>query len=133
VGCYTFFDTCANAIIDDSMDAMAGEPLTTSQKQAVARIRPEKFTHAATEEATCTGLGYLHIAEGGQAITDTDRVLRKLAHERFCKPRFAAVSGTLDVLRHAFTERHSTSAYMLPSRPPLATLLPRSYRTDPPA
>jgi hypothetical protein len=77
-------------------------------------------------------LSFLRLTKGGQASTDADRVFAELAHERFCRPRPPAVSGTLDALRQAFVDRtlevslHAASkaaagaafAKITPDRPP---------------
>jgi hypothetical protein len=100
IGCYAFFDSCANATIGEGMDALShGPPLSTWQTAAVALIRAGHRTHTATEEAARTRLGFLRLTKGGQASTNADRVFAELAHERFCRLRPTAVSGPLDALR----------------------------------
>jgi hypothetical protein len=50
IGCYAFFDSCANAAIGEALDALsAGPPLPTEHAAAVALIRAGHRTHAATE------------------------------------------------------------------------------------
>jgi hypothetical protein len=133
IGCYAFFDSCANAAISKGMDTMSnGPPLSAEQTAAVAFIRAGHRTHTATEEAARTRLGFLRLTKGGQANCDADRVFVELAHERFCRPRHTAVSGPLDALRQAFVDRtleislHAASkaaagaafAKITPDRPP---------------
>jgi hypothetical protein len=106
IGCYAFFDSCANAAIGEALDTLShGPPLPTEQAAAIALIRAGHRTHTATEEAARTRLGFLRLTKGGQTSTDADRVFAELAHERFCRPRPTAVSGTLDALRQAFVDR----------------------------
>jgi hypothetical protein len=50
-------------------------------------------------------LGFLRLTKSGQASTGTGRVFAELAHERFYRPRPAAVSGQLDALSQAFVDR----------------------------
>jgi hypothetical protein len=106
VGCYAFFDSCANAAISEGSDTLSnGPPLSAEQTAAIALIRASHRTHIATEEAARTRLGVLRLTKGGQASTDTDRVFAELAHERLCRPRPTAVSGPLDALRQDFVDR----------------------------
>jgi hypothetical protein len=107
IGCYAFFDCCANAAVSEDLDTLShGPPLSAVQTATIALIlRAGHRTHAATEEAARTRLGFLHLTKGEQASTDADRVFAELAHERFCRPRPTAVSGPLDALRQAFVDR----------------------------
>jgi hypothetical protein len=106
IGCYAFFDSCANAAIGEALDTLShGPPLPTKQAATIALIRAGHRTHTSTEEAARTRLGFLRLTKGGQASTDADRAFAELAHERFCRPRPTAVSGTLDALRQAFVDR----------------------------
>jgi hypothetical protein len=106
IGCYAFFDSCANAAIGEALDALSyGTPLSSEQTAAVALITTGHRTHAATEEAPRTRLGFLRLIKGGQTSSDSDRVFAELANERFCRPRPAVVSGPLDELRQAFVDR----------------------------
>jgi hypothetical protein len=106
IGCYAFFDSCANAATGEALDTPShGPPLPTKQAAAIALIRAGHRTHAVTEEAARTRLGFLRLTKGGQTSTDADRVVAELAHERFCRPRPTAVSGPLDTLRQAFVDR----------------------------
>jgi hypothetical protein len=106
IGCYAFFESCANAAIGDGLDTLShGPPLSTEHTPAVALVRAGHRTHTATEEAARTRLGFLRLTKGGQASTYADRVFAELAHERFCRPRPTAVSGPLDALRQAFVDR----------------------------
>jgi hypothetical protein len=131
--CYAFFDSCANAAIGEVLDTLsAGPRLPAEQAAAVALIRAGHRTHAATEEAARTQLGFLRLRKGGQTSSDSDRVFAELAHERFCRPRPTAVSAPLDELRQAFVDRtlevsmHTTSkatigaafAKATPNKPP---------------
>ena len=60
IGCYAFFDSCANAAISEGMDTMSnGPPLSAEQTAAVALIRAGHRTDTATEEAARTRLGFL--------------------------------------------------------------------------
>jgi hypothetical protein len=104
IGCYAFFDICANAAIGEGLDTMSNAPPPSAeQTAAVALIRAGRRTHTAT--AARTRLGFLRLTKGGHASTDADRVFAELAHERFCRPRPTAVSGPLDALRQAFVDR----------------------------
>jgi hypothetical protein len=106
IGCYAFFDGCANAAISEGLDTLShGPPLSVEQTAAIARIRAGHRTHTTTEEAARTRLGFLRLTKGGQASTDADRVFVELAHERFSRPRPTAVSCPLDALRQAFVDR----------------------------
>jgi hypothetical protein len=106
IGCYAFFDSCANAAVSEALDALSTDPpLSTEHKTAVALMRSGHRTHAATEEAARTRLGFLLLTKGGQMSSDTDRVFAELAHERFYRPRPTAVSGPLDELRQAFVDK----------------------------
>jgi hypothetical protein len=60
-------------------------------------------------------------AMGGQASSNTGRVLAELANERFCKPRPTEVSGTLDALRKAFVDRTLEVGMHVASKAPLLT------------
>jgi hypothetical protein len=105
IGCYAFFDMCANAAIGEALDTLlAGLPPPAEQKAGVALIRAGHRTHTATEEGARTRLGFLRLTKGGQTSSDSDRVFAELAHERFCPPRPTAVSGPLDELRQAFVD-----------------------------
>jgi hypothetical protein len=99
IGCYAFFDSCANAAIDEGLDLMSsGLPLSAEQAATVALIRVGHRTHATMEEGACTRLGFLRLTKSGQITSsDSDRMFAELAHERFCRPRPTAVSGPLDV------------------------------------
>jgi hypothetical protein len=104
--CYAFFDSCANAAISEALDTLShGPSLWAEQTAALALIRAGHRTHTATEEAARTRLGFFRLTKSGQASTDADRVFAELAHERFCRPRPTAVSGSLDALRQAFVDR----------------------------
>jgi hypothetical protein len=106
IGCYAFFDSCANAAVREGPDALSnGPPLSAEQTAAIALIIAGHRTLTATEEAARTRLGFLRLTKGGQASTYADRVFAELAHESFCRPRPTAVSGPLDALRRAFVER----------------------------
>jgi hypothetical protein len=73
IGCYASFDGCANATIGEALDALSpGPPLPAEQAAAVALIRAGHRTHAATEEATRTRLGFLRLTKGGQTSSDSD-------------------------------------------------------------
>jgi hypothetical protein len=105
IGCYAFFDSCANAAISEALDALStGPPLLLEQATAVALITAGHRTHAATEEAARTRLGFLRLTKGGQTSSDSDRVFPELAHGRFCRPCPTAVSGPLDELRQSFVD-----------------------------
>jgi hypothetical protein len=105
IGCYAFFDICANAAVGEALDALStGPPIPAEQAAAVALIRAGHRTHIATEEAARTRQGFLRLTKGGQTSSDSDRVLAELAHERFCRPRPTAVSSALDDLRQAFVD-----------------------------
>jgi hypothetical protein len=104
IGCYAFFDSCANAAIGEGLDSLSnGPPLSAMQTAAVAIIRAGHRTHTAKEEAARTRLGFLRLTKGGHASMDADRVFA--AHEPICRPRPTAVSGPLDALRQAFVDR----------------------------
>jgi hypothetical protein len=119
IGCYAFFDSCANAAIGEGLDALSNDPpLSTEQTAAVALIRAGHCTHTSTEEAARTRLGFLRLTKGGHASTDADRVFAELAHERFCRPRPTAVSGPLDALRQAFVDRTLEVSLLLNSELP---------------
>jgi hypothetical protein len=106
IGCYAFFDSCANAVISEGLDTLSNAPpLSAELTVAVAIIRAGHRTHTATEEASRTRQGFLRLTKGGQASTDAERVFAELANERFCRPRLAAVSGLRDALRQAFVDR----------------------------
>jgi hypothetical protein len=106
IGCYAFFDNCANAAIGEALDTLShGPPLLDEQTAAIALMRAGHRTHRATEEAARTRLGFLRLTKSGQTNTDAGRVFAELAHERFCRPRPSAVSGPLDALRQAFVDR----------------------------
>jgi hypothetical protein len=106
IGCYAFFDSCANAAVSEGLDALSnGTPLSREQTAAVSLVRAGHRTHTTTEEAARTRLGFLRLTKGGQASIVADRVFAELAHERFCRPRPTAVSGPLDALRQAFVDR----------------------------
>jgi hypothetical protein len=106
VGCYAFFDSCANAAISQGQDALSnGPPLSSQQEAAVALLRVGNRTHTPTEEAACTRLGFLRLIKGGHASTDADLVFTELAHERLCRPRPTAVSRPLDALLQTFVDR----------------------------
>jgi hypothetical protein len=106
IGCYAFFDKCANVAISEGLDALSNGPhLSPKQEAAVALIRMGNRTHTSTQEAARTRLGYLRLTKSGQASTNADRVFAELAHERFCRPRPTAVSGPPDALRQAFVDR----------------------------
>jgi hypothetical protein len=106
IGCYAFFDSCANMATSEGLDTLShGPPLSAEQTAAIALITAGHRTHTATEEAARTRLGFLRLTKGGQASTDADRVFAKSAHERFCRQRPTAVSGPLDALRQAFVDR----------------------------
>jgi hypothetical protein len=52
IGCYAFFDNCANAAIGEALDALStGPPLPPEQAATVALIRAGHRTHTATKEA----------------------------------------------------------------------------------
>jgi hypothetical protein len=105
IGCYAFFDCCANAAIGEALDVLSTGPnLLAEQAAAVALIRAGHRTHKATEEAARTRLGFLRLTKDGQTSSDSDRVFTELAHERFCRPRPTAVSSALDELRQAFVD-----------------------------
>jgi hypothetical protein len=135
IGCYAFFDSCANAAISEGMDALSNAPpLSIEQEAAVTLIRAGPRTHSTTEEAARTRLGFLRLTKGGHASTDADRIFAELAHERFFRPRPTAVSGPQDALRQAFVDRtlevslHAASkagagaafAKITPDKPPCA-------------
>jgi hypothetical protein len=106
IGCYAFVDSCANAAIGEALDALsAGPPLPAEQAAAVALIIAGHRTHASTEEAARTRLGFLRLTKGGQTSSDSDRVFAEIAHERLCRSLPTAVSGPLDELRQAFVDR----------------------------
>jgi hypothetical protein len=66
IGCYAFFDSCANAAIGEALDTpSAGPPLSTEQAAAVALIKASHRTHAATDEAGRTRLGFLRLTMSG--------------------------------------------------------------------
>jgi hypothetical protein len=105
IGCYAFFDSCANAAIGEALDALsAGPPLIAERAAAVALIIAGHRTHAATEEAARTRMGFLRLTKGGQTSSDSDREFAELTHERFCRPRPNTVSGPFDDLRQAFVD-----------------------------
>jgi hypothetical protein len=105
IGCYAFFDSCANAAIGEAIDTLsAGAPLSTEHAAAAVLIRAGHRTHAATEEATRTRLGFLRLTKGGQMSSDSDRVFAELAYDRFCRLRPTVVSGPLDELSQAFVD-----------------------------
>jgi hypothetical protein len=106
IGCYAFFDRCANAVGSEGLDALSnGPPLSTKRTAAVALIRAGHRTRTATEEAARTRMGFLRLTKGGHASTNADRVFAEMAHERSCRPHPTAVSGPLDALRQAFVDR----------------------------
>jgi hypothetical protein len=81
IGCYAFFDNCANAAIGEGLDALSnGPPLSVEQTAAVALIRAGHRTHTTTDEAAHTRLGFLRLTKGGHASAGADRVLAELAH-----------------------------------------------------
>jgi hypothetical protein len=105
IGCYAFFDNYANTAIGEALDTMSpGSPLSTEQAAVVALITAGHRTHAATEEAAHTRLGFLRLTKGGQTSSDSDRVFAELAHERLCRPHPTAVYGPLDELRQGFVD-----------------------------
>jgi hypothetical protein len=106
IGCYAFFDNCANAAISEGLDALStGPPSSTEQTAAVALNKASHRTHAATEEAARTILGFLRLTKDGQTSSDPDRVFDEVAYERFCRPLSTAVSGPLDELRQTFVDK----------------------------
>jgi hypothetical protein len=106
IGCYTFFDSWANAAISEGLDTLShGPPLSAEQTAAIALIRAGHRTHTATVEAARTRLGFLRITKGGQGSTDADHVFAESPQERFCRPPPTTVSGPLDALRQAFVDR----------------------------
>jgi hypothetical protein len=87
------------------IDALSiGQPISPGQAMAVALIMASNRIHNATDEATCTRLGFLRITKGGQTSINSDRVFVELAHERYCRPRPTAVSGPLDALCQVFAD-----------------------------
>jgi hypothetical protein len=55
IGCYAFFDSCANAVIGEALDTQsAGPPTSTEQAATAALIRAGHRTHEATDEAART-------------------------------------------------------------------------------
>jgi hypothetical protein len=67
IGCYAFFDCCANAAISEALDTLShGPPLSAEQTAAIALIRAGHRTHTATEEAARTRLDFLRLTKGGQ-------------------------------------------------------------------
>jgi hypothetical protein len=133
LGCYAFFDNCANAAIGEALDTLShGPPIPAEHAAAIALIRAGHRTHTSTEEAARTRLGFLRLTKDGQTSMGADRVFAELAHERFCRPRPTAVSGPLDALCQAFVDRtlevslHAASkaaagaafAKITPDRPP---------------
>jgi hypothetical protein len=106
IGCNAVFDSCANAVNGEGLDAISRAPhIPLEHAVAVALIRAGQHTHAATEEAALSGLGCLRLTMGGQTSLDSDRVFAELAHERFGRPLPTAVYDILDSLRQAFVDR----------------------------
>jgi hypothetical protein len=106
IGCYAFFDRCANAAISEGLDTLShGPPLSAEQTATIALIRAGHRTHTTTEEAARTRLGFLRLTKSGQTSTDADRVFAELAHERFGRPCPTSVSCPPDALRQAFVDR----------------------------
>jgi hypothetical protein len=133
IGCYAFFDSCANAAIGEALDAWtAGPPLLAEHAATVALIRAGHRTHTAREEAARTRLGFLRLTKGRQTSSDSDRVFAKLAHERFCRPRPTAVSGPLDELRQAFVNRALEVSMRAASKSALGAAFAKATPVKPP-
>jgi hypothetical protein len=65
IGCYALFAIYANTAIGEGMDALSSGPaLSTGHPAAVALIKSSHRTHAATEEAAYTRLGFLCLTKG---------------------------------------------------------------------
>jgi hypothetical protein len=134
IGCYAFFNSCANAAISEALDTLShGPPLSAEQAAAIALIRAGHRTHTATEEAARTRLGFLCLTKGGQTSTDADRVFAELAHERFCRRHPTAVSGPLDALRQEFVDRTlEVSLHAASKAPAGAVFVPAKITPDRP-
>jgi hypothetical protein len=106
IGCYAFFDSCANAAVGEDLVAMpTGSTLSPEQTAAHAHIKAVIEPTTRRKEAAHTRLGFLRLIKGGQASTYTYRVFAEFAHDRLRCPHPTAVSGTLDALRQAFFDR----------------------------
>jgi hypothetical protein len=77
IGCYVFFDSCANVAIGEALDTLSHGPHLPA---AIALIRAGHRTHKATEEVARIRLGFLRLTNGGQTCTDAYRVFAELAH-----------------------------------------------------
>jgi hypothetical protein len=133
IGCCAFFDNCANAAICEGVDALSsGPPLSTEQTATVALIKAGRRTHAATEEAAYTRLGFLHLTKGGQTSSDSDRVFAELAHKRFCHPHPTAVSRPLDELRQAFVDIKLEVSLHVANKRAVGAALAKATRDRPP-
>jgi hypothetical protein len=106
IGCYAFFESCANSAIGEGLDArLSGPTLSPEQAATIALFRGGHRTHPAPEEAARTRLGFLRLTKGVQASADIDHVFTKLVHERSSRPRPTTVLGPQDALRQAFADR----------------------------
>jgi hypothetical protein len=128
MGCYAFFDSCANAVISEGVDKLSNSPPLSAEQTAVdALIRAGHRTHTATEEAARTRLGFLRLTKGGHASTNCSQnwltsvfVARALPRSPAHWMRFAKLSST-ERLRSAFT---------LPAKLLQVQPSPRSRRTS---
>jgi hypothetical protein len=78
-----YFRSCANAAATEALDAMSTGPTLTEEYNAVVALRrASHHTHMATEESARIPLGYIRLTKGGQTVTDADKVIAKLAHDR---------------------------------------------------
>jgi hypothetical protein len=95
IGCYAFFDSCANAAIGEGLDTLSnGPPLSAEQTMAVALMRAGHRNYTATKEAARTRLGFLRLTKGRHASTNADREFAELAHERFCRAPYRGLRPT---------------------------------------
>jgi hypothetical protein len=76
---YAVFDSCVNAAIGEVMNAMSTlTPLSPEHAACAAIILGGTRTHAATEEACRTRLGFFRPTKGGQTSSDSDRASAEL-------------------------------------------------------
>jgi hypothetical protein len=75
-GSNALFDSCANTVVGEALDAMSSgpQPLSQEQRANVATLTTGHRTHLATEENARTRLGCLRLTKGRPTITDADKV-----------------------------------------------------------
>jgi hypothetical protein len=70
IGCYAFFERCANKAISEGLNALsaAGPPLSTEHAAGVALVWAGYRTHTTPKEAARTRLGLLRLTKGGNEM-----------------------------------------------------------------